>query len=649
MSLLVIVRIAYLIISTAAICSEDQHCRDCDSVTGSCLTECDSGYFDLKCKTPCNSNCRNRKCKSVSGGTEVCTEGCVPGYQGGRCNIPCDSPGGNCTACVGDCDGGYCQFSSSCVSGCIGSYYGSDCKQCSSRCKTCNGYTGMCEECVSQYFGPNCEYLCEHCRDTCQFGCLRGCKTGFYGAACEKECSTNCGLSPMMLDNSTADTRPVTNDTVECNQYSGDCLHGCVDGWLGPHCSSRCNINCRNGRCNDTGDCVDGCVDGWFGPHCSSQCNVNCRSGRCNDTGDCVDGCASHHFGRNCIPCPDNCIDHTCHASYGTCVHGCTNEFYGQSCNNTCEFCLAGECDQTTGMCFKGCNTTGHKCTSICRDNCTVDDCRSCQDESEIKTTIGLPTGLTVVVIVIAMLVCLCSIRRWRSKRAQRSSVVQHNDGGVQDDIYSEEYQAKHRYWQIRDEDIDIPLEVPIVNQEERGHGLAMPVLAECFPTAGGVADRSTDTSYTPLSRDVADSGATHSVAGDTQANTPLSLDVADNGATHSEAGAQSNTHMSLDVADGSATQDSAGDTQAYIHMPRDVADSGASHSMAGDAQSFTPFSRDVADSDAEEQQSYTDMSRDVDSSRNSAIGTQSYAHLLRDDFVDDLKTVDSYISPVAD
>ncbi|XP_071099024.1 multiple epidermal growth factor-like domains protein 10 [Haliotis cracherodii] len=645
MSLLVIVRIAYLIISTAAICSEDQHCRDCDSDTGSCVTECESGYFDLKCKSLCSRNCKNKKCKSVSGGTEVCTDGCVPGYQGGRCNIPCDSPGGNCAACVGGCGGGYCQLSSTCVSGCSSSYYGSDCKQCSSRCKTCNGYTGMCEECFPQYFGPNCEYLCEHCRDTCQFGCLRGCIPGFYGAACEKECSTNCGLSPMMLDNSTADTRPVINDTVECNQYGGDCLHGCVDGWFGPQCSLKCNINCRNGRCDDTGDCVDGCVDGWFGPHCASRCNTNCRNGRCNDTGDCADGCASHHFGRNCIPCPDNCINHTCHTSYGTCVYGCTTGYYGKSCKNTCEFCLGGKCDQMTGMCFKGCNTTGHKCTSICRNSCTVDDCQSCQDESEMNTSIGLATGLTAVVIVIVILACLSAIKRWRTKRAQHSSIVQHNDEGVQDDIYSVEYQAIDRYWLIRDEDTNMPC-VPSTNQEERGHRLAMPVLAECFPTAGVVADRNTDTSL--------------SSAGDNQSYIPMSQDVADSGATQISAGHNhSYTDMSQDVADGSATLSSASENKSYIPMSQDVADGGATQTSAGDNQSYTDMSQDVADggatqTSAGDNQSYTDMSRDLpgsdpDTSQSSASDTQSYTHLLRDVFEDDPKTVVSYISPVVD
>ncbi|XP_071098518.1 platelet endothelial aggregation receptor 1-like [Haliotis cracherodii] len=125
---LVMIWIACLVVAAGATpCKESHHCSECDRESGDCVTDCYTGYYDRRCKSTCSKNCRNNKCVTSGIGSANCTEGCVPGYQGLGCNIPCDSPGGNCTACPGGCDGGYCQLGSSCVSGCVDSYYGTDC------------------------------------------------------------------------------------------------------------------------------------------------------------------------------------------------------------------------------------------------------------------------------------------------------------------------------------------------------------------------------------------------------------------------------------------------------------------------------------------------------------------------------------------
>ncbi|XP_067653912.1 uncharacterized protein [Haliotis asinina] len=113
---------------SAVPCHDTHHCSDCDRETWDCLTDCDTGYYDRKCKSNCSNNCRNNKCVLSEHASGNCTEGCVPGYSGIGCNIPCDSPGGGCTPCPGGCDGGYCQLGSTCVSGCIDSYYGTGCE-----------------------------------------------------------------------------------------------------------------------------------------------------------------------------------------------------------------------------------------------------------------------------------------------------------------------------------------------------------------------------------------------------------------------------------------------------------------------------------------------------------------------------------------
>ncbi|XP_067653723.1 uncharacterized protein [Haliotis asinina] len=194
----------------ATLCQDSQHCSDCNSTTGYCITDCDRGYYDQKCLSVCSENCRNDTCELSSYGSDKCTEGCDLGYQGTSCNIPCDSPGGNCTVCPGGCDGGYCQLGSSCVSGCVDFSYGTDCNTCSSRCKSCNWMTGQCTECQQSYGGPHCEIWCKHCiGESCQFGCFQRCVDGFYGKYCNKTC-----LDAVVDINGMKNITVSVNDTV---------------------------------------------------------------------------------------------------------------------------------------------------------------------------------------------------------------------------------------------------------------------------------------------------------------------------------------------------------------------------------------------------------------------------------------------------
>ncbi|XP_071085473.1 scavenger receptor class F member 1-like [Haliotis cracherodii] len=262
-------------------CTEGQHCSGCDTA-GNCLQQCDKGYFGLKCRSPCSTTCRHNRCTLVEGrGIGKCTDGCVSGYQGISCDRPCDSQAVECTLCTGGCDGEYCQLGGACFAGCRDSFYGAGCKTCPSHCRNCSRMTGVCDECDPTRYGENCEKSCENCVGSCDSSCE--CVPGFYGDFCAETCNKTC--------------RP--KSVHKCLPFPG-----------------MTSDNCTGGCHKHTAECLHGCVDGWFGPTCSSPCNPGCRHQRCNDAGSCAEGCEPQHFGPACEPCPESCV--TCDSENGS-------------------------------------------------------------------------------------------------------------------------------------------------------------------------------------------------------------------------------------------------------------------------------------------------------------------------------------------
>ncbi|XP_071115953.1 scavenger receptor class F member 1-like [Haliotis cracherodii] len=238
----------------AAKCKGYQHCSKCDSTTEYCISECEPGYFDQKCSSICNENCRNKKCKLSINGNDNCTEGCVPGYQGPGCSRPCYNPEGVCTECPGGCDGGYCKLNSSCVSGCVDSYYGFGCKTCHRGCKTCNSITGTCTQCHPSFRGPNCEQETNTTR-----GCEGGCVPGHVDRDC-KHCSDKCLNNTCLPKKEHFDNR-------------------CNPGFYGKHCNKTCGV-CIDGDCDQmTGMCSRGCNRTTLG--CEPSCRANCTLAEC--------------------------------------------------------------------------------------------------------------------------------------------------------------------------------------------------------------------------------------------------------------------------------------------------------------------------------------------------------------------------------
>ncbi|XP_071098503.1 scavenger receptor class F member 1-like [Haliotis cracherodii] len=248
MAAVLMIWIAYLMFAIkAGPCKETHHCSDCNSTTGSCLTECDTGYYDQICSSKCSDNCMNHKCVLVGNGFGNCTEGCVPGYQGLGCNIPCDNPRGSCTACPGGCDEGYCQLGSSCVSGCVDSSYGTDCGE------------KHVDPCMDNKHCSDCDNTTGHC--------ITECDTGYFDQKCSSNCSANCKNKKCTLLNT--------------NTGSGNCTDGCVPGYQGLDCNIPCDSpgdgctacpgGCEEGYCQLGSSCVSGCVDSYFGTGCHEK------------------------------------------------------------------------------------------------------------------------------------------------------------------------------------------------------------------------------------------------------------------------------------------------------------------------------------------------------------------------------------------
>ncbi|XP_071115931.1 multiple epidermal growth factor-like domains protein 10 [Haliotis cracherodii] len=450
MALAVILVLMSMVVSTQGLgCLEGQHCSECRR-TGYCKSKCFSGYFGVKCKARCRNSCLNGACESSETGLGRCTEGCASGYHGTYCTRPCARQEATCTKCGSECKEGYCQLASSCVDGCVDRYYGSDCENCSSRCKTCNRITGTCDECYPLYTGPDCHYS-----GLCETGCMEGCGRHVSGYFCVEVCSHNCRLHTNMKE-TTRCLPPGRNASVyctsECHNQSGECLHGCVEGWYGPRCSSPCSAGCSDGRCDAAGACVDGCITGYS----------------------------------------------------------------GEFCNETCEMCRGEVCDQKTGTCINGCDVSKHGCETSCTSNCSREYCdynETCSDarptgisETGFGLNIGLPTACVLFVLATLVLNYVC-YRKGQTK--QRVNLANAECSPVV------EYESWHRYYDIEEGDLNVEEPAEGQGNLEEEPGLIMPVIADVFDPVPAIVHRdedmstessasSTIRSYTHLIPDVA-------------------------------------------------------------------------------------------------------------------------------------------------
>ncbi|XP_067677124.1 scavenger receptor class F member 1-like isoform X3 [Haliotis asinina] len=221
--------------------------------------------------------------------------------------------------------------------------------------------------------------------------------SGFYGSDCRRSCWGHCFNGRCAL---LASGRAV------------NCTEGCVLGWRGLTCTTRCKRPCL--KCDrNTGDCVGQCRDGFCGAGCLQRCpnksyvmprtlklthalgqthgtekegsNPNpCAEKftntcvKCNECNECREG----YYGSSC---EKKCIGHCqydCDIQTGLC-RTCQDGFHGDNCSVPCSnTCFENACERSTGAC-NGCKEgycspyTG--CEQSCDRNCSTCDFETCK------------------------------------------------------------------------------------------------------------------------------------------------------------------------------------------------------------------------------------------------------------------------------
>ncbi|XP_067677134.1 angiopoietin-1 receptor-like isoform X2 [Haliotis asinina] len=88
------------------------------------------------------------------------------------------------------------------------------------------------------------------------------------------------------------------------NQCPEECTD-CISGFYGPDCRRSCRGHCLKGRCTLLANgrainCTDGCVLGWRGLTCNTRCKYPCLE--CDRySGDCVGQCRAGFYGAGCL------------------------------------------------------------------------------------------------------------------------------------------------------------------------------------------------------------------------------------------------------------------------------------------------------------------------------------------------------------
>jgi len=183
------------------------------------------------------------------------------------------------------------------------------------------GCEDPCEECITGYHPPTCEYLNDGC--------------------CSKKHDTCFGSEECDMETNTCEAQPVdecyppcsTCEECVCGKKNCECIYMCGDegGTDEEECGHDCNVN------------PGCCPEGTF---CSD--NAHCMYGLCVEECDTEDDCGS---GEVCDCNTGLCVDD----EQGGCGHDCNND---PDCCPKGTFCSehTGQCVEEEGCGKKGCN-----------------------------------------------------------------------------------------------------------------------------------------------------------------------------------------------------------------------------------------------------------------------------------------------------
>ncbi|KAL4477132.1 hypothetical protein ABPG72_008866 [Tetrahymena utriculariae] len=362
------VNCAICTISNCSICSGEGLCQQCQ--TNFTLSP------DRSACNPCSvSNCG----QCVIGQSTLC-QTCLPGYIQSLDNTTCSCSAQNCSVCNSQ-DGTKCDL---CTNGYLISL---DKKQCScvvpscSQCTPLNG--SKCQTCISGY---NLNPLNSQC--ICNVSNCQTCNSS-NGNLCDS-CITN--YAPAGIQSSTCTCQ--VYGCQACTPLDGLICQTCQSNFTFQSGSCQCNVqNCSLCSATDGSKC-NTCVNNYLLNASNTSCD--CQVNSCNQC-DISNGkiCVSPKPGYTYDPLSQtnkcnfpNC--QKCDPNDGNICLQCQNGYIFNSNQCKCNVQYCQKCDSLNGNVCLLCITEYHLNpvgqSVQCQLNCSLDNCKECQDPPNNKT-----------------------------------------------------------------------------------------------------------------------------------------------------------------------------------------------------------------------------------------------------------------------